>query len=67
MASRFRVGDEVQAINDALLHDRLEIRLIHGWSGGRIKAALHRRLREMPPVRSLGVDPRNVGVTIVRF
>ena len=55
------------AINAALLDDRPELRLIHGRGGGRIKAALHRRLREMPPVRSFEVDPRNPGVTIVRF
>jgi len=56
-----------RAINDALLDDRAEIRLIHGRGSGLIKAALHRRLREMPPVRSFRVDPRNAGVTIVSF
>ena len=55
------------AINDALLADCSELRLIHGRSGGRIRAALHRRLKEIPSVRGFRVDPRNEGVTIVAF
>jgi DNA mismatch repair protein MutS2 len=54
-----------QALNDALLADLAELRLIHGRSGGRIRAALHRRLRETPSVRTFRLDPRNEGVTIV--
>lgn len=54
-----------QALNDALLADLAELRLIHGRSGGRIRAALHRRLRETPGVRTFHLDPRNEGVTIV--
>ena len=54
-----------QALNDALLADVLELRLIHGKSGGRIRAALHRRLREIPAVRAFRLDPGNPGVTIV--
>lgn len=56
-----------RAINDALLDDRLELRLIHGQSGGRIRAALHRRLREIAAVRGFHLDPRNPGVTVVSF
>lgn len=56
-----------QALNEALLADLAELRLIHGRSGGRIRAALHRRLGEIPSVRSFRVDPRNAGVTIVRL
>lgn len=56
-----------QAINDALLDDRLELCLIHGQSGGRIRAALHRRLREISSVRGFHLDPRNAGVTVVTF
>jgi dsDNA-specific endonuclease/ATPase MutS2 len=52
-------------INDALLDDRSEVRLIHGRSGGRIRGALHRRLREIPSVRAFHLDPQNAGVTIV--
>lgn len=52
------------ALNDALLADVGELRLIHGRSGGRIRAALHRRLGEIPNVR-FRLDPRNDGVTIV--
>ena len=55
------------ALNDALMADCAELRLIHGRSGGRIRAALHRRLREIPSVRGFGLDPRNPGVTIVKL
>jgi dsDNA-specific endonuclease/ATPase MutS2 len=54
-----------EALNEALLADLSELRLIHGRSGGRIRAALHRRLREMSSVRKFRLDPRNEGVTIV--
>ena len=52
-------------LNDALLASVAEVRVIHGRSGGRLKAAVHKRLRALPPVRSFRVDPRNPGVTIV--
>ena len=55
------------AINEALLGDSVELRVIHGRSGGRIRAALHRRLREISAVRAFRIDPRNEGVTIVVF
>ncbi|MEO7192752.1 MAG: Smr/MutS family protein [Vicinamibacterales bacterium] len=55
------------AINDALLADLPQLRLIHGRSGGRIRAALHRRLRDIPSVRAFRLDPANDGVTIVSF
>src|SRR5688572_12196940 len=56
--------DRVQdALSAALLEDIAELRLIHGRSGGRIRAALHHRLRETR--RRFRVDPRNEGVTIV--
>jgi DNA mismatch repair protein MutS2 len=53
------------ALNDALLADLSEVRLIHGRSGGRIRAAVHRRLRDTPSVRGFRLDPRNEGVTLV--
>ena len=55
------------AINDALLGDLPQLRLIHGRSGGRIRAALHRRLREIPSVRGFRLHPGNAGVTNVTF
>jgi len=55
------------ALNEALLADAESLRLIHGRSGGKIRAALHRRLREMPGIRGFRIDPRNEGVTIVSF
>jgi dsDNA-specific endonuclease/ATPase MutS2 len=55
------------ALNEALLAGVAELRLIHGRSGGRIRAALHRWLREIPSVRGFRADPRNEGVTIVKL
>ena len=52
-------------INDALLADVSELRVVHGRSGGKLRAAVHRRLREMPSVRAYRLDSRNAGVTIV--
>ena len=51
-------------LNEALLASHAEVRIIHGRSGGRIRDAVHKRLRELPPVRAFRVDPRNPGVTI---
>ena len=53
------------ALNDAILADLPELRLIHGRSGGRIKVALHRRLGQISTVRAVRLDPRNAGVTVV--
>ncbi len=54
-----------QALNEALLADLSELRFIHGRSGGRIRAALHRYLRETSSARNFRLDSRNDGVTIV--
>jgi DNA mismatch repair protein MutS2 len=54
-----------RTLNDALLAGSHELRLIHGKGGGRIRASLHRRLREIPAVRAFRLDPANPGVTIV--
>jgi DNA mismatch repair protein MutS2 len=54
-------------LNDALLAGRREVRVIHGRSGGRVKAAIHARLRELAPVRAFRLDRANPGVTIVTF
>jgi dsDNA-specific endonuclease/ATPase MutS2 len=55
------------AINAALLADAAELRVIHGRSGGRLRGALHRRLRDIATVRGFHLDPRNPGVTVVIF
>jgi len=52
-------------LNDAILASIDEVRIIHGRSGGRLKAAVHARLRAVTPIRSFRVDPANPGVTIV--
>jgi DNA mismatch repair protein MutS2 len=55
--------DEV--LNDAILEGVAELRIIHGRSGGRIRGAVHMRLREISAVVSFRLDPKNAGVTIV--
>ena len=55
------------ALNEALLADVSQLRFIHGRSDGRIRAALHKKLREIASVRHFLVDPRNEGVTIVEL
>jgi dsDNA-specific endonuclease/ATPase MutS2 len=53
------------AIDAALLADIGQLRLIHGRSGGRLRAVVHTGLRQLTVVRSFRLDPRNAGVTIV--
>jgi DNA mismatch repair protein MutS2 len=52
-------------LNDALLAGHADVRVIHGRSGGRLKAAVHARLKQLVAVRAFRLDPANVGVTIV--
>ena len=52
-------------LNDALLAGHAEVRVIHGRSGGRLKAAVHARLRQLVAVRAFRLDPVNAGVTVV--
>ena len=52
-------------LNDAMLAGHATVRIIHGISGGRVRAAAHGRLRACPTVRAFRVDPSNAGVTIV--
>ena len=58
-------SEVVEFLNAALLSGLAEVRIIHGRSGGRVKAAVHARLRQLPSVRAFSVDPSNPGVTIV--
>jgi DNA mismatch repair protein MutS2 len=58
-------SEVVEFLNAALLSGLAEVRIIHGRSGGRVKAAVHARLRQLPSVRAFRVDPSNPGVTIV--
>ena len=52
-------------LDDALLARHAEVRVIHGRSGGRLKAAVQARLRQLPVIRAFRIDPANPGVTIV--
>jgi len=52
-------------LNDAILASLDEVHIVHGRSGGRLKAAIHARLKQLRPVRAFRMDPRNPGVTIV--
>jgi len=54
-------------LNDALLDGCNEVRVIHGRSGGKVKAAVHGRLAQLPSVRAFRLDPTNPGVTVVRL
>ena len=56
-----------QALDAALRAGHAELRFIHGRSGGRLRVALHGRLRQIPTAKSFRLDPRNPGVTIVTF
>jgi DNA-nicking Smr family endonuclease len=53
------------ALNDALLRNADELRVVHGRSRGRIRDALHRHVRELSAVRMARLDPANAGVTII--
>ena len=52
-------------LDAAILAGHAEVRIIHGRSGGRLRAVVHTRLRGLPPVRSFRLDETNPGVTIV--
>jgi DNA mismatch repair protein MutS2 len=62
-------GEAVAALDvflsDAILAGFGEARVIHGRSGGRLKRAVHDRLRCLPSIRGFRLDPANAGVTIV--
>ena len=52
-------------LNDALQAQHSEVRVIHGRSGGKLRATVHARLKQLPAVRGFRIDPANAGVTIV--
>jgi len=56
-----------QFLNDALLAGAAGARVIHGRSGGTLKAVVHARLAQLPAVSRFRLDPSNPGVTIVEF
>ena len=52
-------------LDDAIRAEVEEVQIIHGRSGGRVKAAVHARLRAIGAIRGFRVNPANEGVTIV--
>ena len=52
-------------LNDAILAGASEVRVIHGRSGGRVKAAVHGRLKIVSSVRAFRLDPANPGATLI--
>jgi dsDNA-specific endonuclease/ATPase MutS2 len=54
-------------LNDSLLEGATKLRIIHGQSGGRLRAAVHARLKLIPSIRAFRLDDRNPGVTIVKL
>lgn len=57
----------LSAIDTAILAGHGRLRVIHGRSGGKLRAALHGALRRVPSVRAFRLDPANDGVTIVEL
>ena len=57
----------VAFLNRALLSGAAEVHIIHGRSGGKLKASVHAQLKRMPSIRGYALDPRNAGVTIVEL
>ncbi len=57
----------VAGVDAAIRAGHGRLRVIHGRSGGRLRGALHRQLRELPSVRAFRLDPANAGVTIVEL
>ena len=51
-------------LNDALVAGHAEVRVIHGRSGGKLRAAVQARLKQLPVVCASRLDPANAGVTI---
>jgi DNA mismatch repair protein MutS2 len=54
-------------LNRQMLAGTHEVHIVHGRSGGKIKAALHAQLKSLPSIRRFRLDPRNAGVTIVEL
>lgn len=52
-------------LSQAMLAGHGELRVIHGRSGGRVKAVVHQRLNVVTSVRAFRLDPSNPGVTLV--
>ena len=54
-------------LSEAMIAGHATVHVIHGRSGGRLKAAVHGRLKTISSVRGFSLDPSNPGVTLVRL
>jgi dsDNA-specific endonuclease/ATPase MutS2 len=54
-------------LDRAIRADLPRVEIIHGVSGGRLRAAVRRYLAGVPAVTSAAPDDRNAGVTIAYF
>lgn len=54
-------------IDRSLLRGADRVEVMHGKGSGRIRNALHRQFASMPVVATFRLDPRNAGITWVRF
>ena len=54
-------------LSEALIAGCAEAQVIHGRSGGTLKAAVHARLKQLTAVRSFRLDRANPGITLVSF
>lgn len=54
-------------LSESLIAGCTEVRVIHGRSGGTLKAAVHARLKQLTAVRTFRLDRGNPGITLVSF
>ncbi len=66
-----RVEDAMRQIEKtldrALMDGVARVEVVHGIGAGKIRAALHQYLKELPTVASFRLDEQNAGVTWVYF
>lgn len=54
-------------LDQAILQDKDEARILHGLGTGRLLEAVHQYLKKTPTVKHFELDPNNPGVTRVYF
>jgi DNA mismatch repair protein MutS2 len=56
-----------KALDRALVEGISRVEIVHGIGAGKIRAALHQYLKELPTVANFRLDDQNAGVTWVYF